>query len=206
MEVSLWNDLRPRAVSAQQLRFQERDALRVELLPDVAAGIPDVDYVDMPTFVELPIEFRDGVVEVDVYAELNGLWPEGARGFAGLAYRIQADAAAFECVYLRPSNGRRAPRPRQDRAIQYFTYPDFRFDRLRNQCPGCYEAGADIDIDEWIRLRLEVHGRQVRALVNDVVCLDLTQTLIADQPGTLGLFVDIGTVAYFADLRVSDLH
>ncbi len=48
---------------------------------------------------------------------------------------------------------------------------EFRFDRLRTEYPGRYEAAADIDTDEWIRLRIEVHGRLVRALVTGVVCL-----------------------------------
>jgi hypothetical protein len=37
------------------------------------------------------------------------------------------------------------PSPRDQRAIQYFAYPDWKLDRLREQYPdGNYEAGADI--------------------------------------------------------------
>ena len=36
-------------------------------------------------------------------------------------------------------------------AVQYFAYPDWKFDRLREEFPdGRYEAGADIGPDEWI--------------------------------------------------------
>jgi hypothetical protein len=195
---------RRRSVSAAVTDLDGRPAVRVELLDDVSrTGVPDVDYVDMPTFLELPIEFTDGVLEVDVLARLNGFWPEGARGFAGLAFHIQP-GGPFECVYLRPTNGTRAhaPSPRNERAIQYFAYPDWRFDRLRTERPGTYEASAPIDIDEWTTLRLEVAGDTLRALVNGESCLTVAPTLLPPGSGRVGLFVDIGTVASFADLRL----
>ncbi|MFZ1412615.1 MAG: hypothetical protein WAS07_14275 [Micropruina sp.] len=196
---------RLRSVSATHVVLDGRAALRVELLEDISRdGIPDRDYVDMPTLVELPIEFLDGMIEVDLLARLNGHWPEGARGFAGLAFHVQQEENSFECVYLRPTNGTRAhaPSPRNERAIQYFAYPDWRFERLRTERPGAYEAGAPIDIDEWITLRLDVAGDEVRALVNGEECLSVAPTLLHSEGGRIGLFVDIGTVAYFSDLRV----
>ena len=32
--------------------------------------------------------------------------PRSARGFVGIAFRVQDDASRFECFYLRPTNGR----------------------------------------------------------------------------------------------------
>jgi hypothetical protein len=192
-------------VSATQVEIDGRDAVRVELLEELSrTGIPDVDYVDMPTFLELPIDFLDGTIEVDLLAGINGFWPEGARGFAGLAFHIQADGP-FESVYVRPTNGTRAnpPSPRDQRAIQYFAYPDWRFERLRTEFPGTYESGAPIDLDEWIRLRLEVAGPEVRAFVNGQLCLAISPTLVPPTPGRIGLFVDIGTIAYFSNLQLT---
>lgn len=196
----------PRSVSAALAGIEDRQAIRVELLEQVSRhGTPDVDYVDMPTFLELPINFLDGVIEVDLRAQLNGYWPEGARGFAGLAYRIQPDTSKFEAVYLRPTNGTRAQAlsPRNQRAIQYFAYPDHRFEQLRTQHPGTYEAGAPIDIDEWITLRLVIHDRHLEAMVDGEPALDVSPTLIPAAHGQIGLFVDIGTIAYFTNLRVT---
>jgi hypothetical protein len=191
-------------VSVAEVEIDERAALRVELLDAVSRdGVPDVDYVDMPTFLELPVEFSVGVIEVDILARLNGFWPEGARGFAGLAFHVQS-RGQFECVYLRPANGTRAapPSPRNRRAIQYFAYPDWRFERLRTERPDVYEAAAPIDIDEWVTLRLEIGERAVLALVNGEQCLSVAPTLLDSNRGRIGLFVDIGTIGYFADLRI----
>jgi len=195
-----------RSVSATPAMIDGREAVRVELLESISAdGTPDVDYVDMPTFLELPLDFEDGTISVDIRAQLNGYWPDGARGFAGLAFRVQPGAASFESVYLRPTNGRRAgaPSPRDQRAIQYFAYPEWRFERLRTEYPGVYEAGADIDIDQWTTLRLEVDADRLDAYVDGVLTLAVDPTLLPPGRGRLGLFVDIGTVAYFSDLQVS---
>jgi hypothetical protein len=195
----------PRSVSATAAVVDGRESVRVELLESVSRdGLPDVDYVDMPTFLELPLEFEDGSISVDVRAQLNGYWPEGARGFAGLAFRVQPGAASFESVYLRPTNGRRAgaPSPRDRRAIQYFAYPDWRFDRLRTTYPEVYETGADIDIDRWVTLRVEVDADRLDAYVDGVLTLAVDPTLLPPRRGRIGLFVDIGTVAWFSNLQV----
>lgn len=195
----------PRSVSATAAVVDGRESVRVELLESVSRdGVPDVDYVDMPTFLELPLEFEDGSISVDVRAQLNGYWPEGARGFAGLAFRVQPGAAAFESVYLRPTNGRRAgaQSPRDRRAIQYFAYPDWRFERLRTTYPEVYETGADIDIDQWVTLRVEVDADRLDAYVDGVLTLAVDSTLLPPRRGRIGLFVDIGTVAWFSNLQV----
>ncbi|HEY3340263.1 MAG TPA: hypothetical protein VGK18_17320 [Propionicimonas sp.] len=195
-----------RSVSFTTGAVDGREAVRVELLDSVSRhGRPDVDYVDMPTFLELPLEFEDGSISVDIRAQLNGYWPEGARGFAGLAFRIQPGAARFESVYLRPTNGRRAgaPSPRDRRAIQYFAYPDWRFERLRTTYPEVYETGADIDIDRWTTLRVEVDADRLDAYVDDVLTLAVDPTLIPPRRGRIGLFVDIGTIAWFSNLQVT---
>jgi hypothetical protein len=195
-----------RSVSATPAVIDGREAVRVELLESISRdGVPDVDYVDMPTFLELPLAFEDGTISVDVRAQLNGYWPEGARGFAGLAFRIQPDAAEFESVYLRPTNGRHtgAPSPRDRRAIQYFAYPEWRFERLRTTYPGVYETGADIAIDRWTTLRLEVDADRLDAYVDGVLTLAVDPSLVVPRRGHIGLFVDIGTVAWFSNLQVS---
>ena len=64
---------RSRSVLAARADKDGRSALRVELLDELTRnGTPEVDYVDMPTFVELPIELVDGVIEVAILARLNG--------------------------------------------------------------------------------------------------------------------------------------
>ena len=191
-----------RGVLAVPASHEGRDALRVSLTPAVAAGGPGVDYVDQPTFVLLPIEFDRGVIEVDIAGSLLDDAPDYARGFAGLAFHIANDA--FESVYLRPINGLRAspPPPRDQRALQYFAYPEHPFDRLREERPGAYEAAADIGPGSWHRLRVEVAADAVTASVDATIVLRAAPLLPGARGGLIGLWVDIGTIACFANLVV----
>ena len=165
-----------------------------------------MDYVDQPTFVILPVMLRTGRITVDILSRLKSGAPEFARAFAGLAYHISDDCRAFESVYLRPLNGLKCapPPPRHKRAIQHFAYPDWPFDRLRERFPdNPHEASADIGPDEWIRLDLSIGEKSVTAQVNGTTVLSVTDTLVPAISGRVGLWVDIGTEAFFSNLTVS---
>jgi hypothetical protein len=196
-----------RAVTAVPAEVAGRSALRVELTDAVTLeGRPGVDYVDMPTFVIIPASFTNGTIEVNILSRLNGKGPADSRAFAGIAYRVTADGSRFEAVYLRPLNGQKTnpPRPRDQRAIQYFAYPDWKFDRLREQYPdGDYEAGADIGPDEWITLKLNIDDARLTATVNGTETLALSETKAAPVAGAVGLFVDIGSESFFSNLKIT---
>jgi hypothetical protein len=195
-----------RSVTAIPAEVAGRRALRVELTDAVTLkGQPGVDYVDMPTFVIIPGGFTNGTIEVDILSRLNGKGPADARAFAGVAHRVTADADRFEAVYLRPLNGRKAnpPSPRDQRAIQYFAYPYWKFDRLREQYPGDYEAGADIGPDEWITLTLDIDHTRLTATVDGTETLTLNETKAAPVAGAVGLFVDIGSESFFSNLKIT---
>src|SRR5690348_15088863 len=51
-------------------------------------------------------DLQDGAIECDVAGSPAAGASEGARGFIGIAFRVQADASKFELLYLRPTNGR----------------------------------------------------------------------------------------------------
>lgn len=195
----------PRSVTATPVTIDGRPALRVALIDEIARhGKPGVDYVDQPTFLQLPIPFSDGTIEVDVRSRLAPQAPDYARGFAGVAYRISARKDRFEAVYLRPLNGLKLapPAPRDRRAVQHFSYPAWPFDRLRETYPdGRFEAAADIGPDEWVRLRLDIDGSRCEVSVDGNIVLRV-ESLAPARAGDVGLFVDIGTEAFFADLGV----
>lgn len=128
---------------------------------------PAVIAVDEPTFVKLQrVHFKDGTITVQVLSRLLANAPDFARGFIGVAFRIHEDNAAFECIYLRPTNGRAEQQLRRNRAIQYFSFPDYKFDRLRNEAPGEYETYADMGLNEWIDIMIEVQGSQAKLFLN----------------------------------------
>ncbi len=167
---------------------------------------PAVVAVDEPTFVKLTgTEFTNGTIEIDVLSRLLEDAPDFARGFIGLAFRINADNSRFESIYLRPTNGRADDQVRRNRSTQYFSYPDFKFDRLRKDAPGKYESYADLALNEWITIRIVVRDDQAQLYVNQskhpvLVVTDLKHG--AKASGAIGLWVDVGTEGYFSNLRV----
>jgi hypothetical protein len=193
------------SVTARPAVAAGRLALRIELRDEVTAhGKPNVDYVDMPTFAALPVSFENGMISVDVLSRLNSKAPDYARAFAGLAYRIADDLSSFESVYLRPLNGigLDPPPPRDRRAAQYFAYPDWRFERLRGDYPdGRFEAAANIAPDTWMNLRLEINGETLGVHVDGKPIMAISQTKAGPKRGKIGLFVDIGTEAFFSNLE-----
>jgi len=169
---------------------------------------PRVQAVDEPTFAKLvDSDFKNGVIEVMVLSKLLADAPDFARGFIGVAFRIDESSSRFEGFYLRPTNARVADQLRRNRSIQYFSYPDFKFDRLRQEAPGEYESYADMGLNEWIRIKIEVKDEKARLYLNEsrqpaLVVNDLKHG--ADVSGCIGLWVDVGTDGYFTDLRIEN--
>ena len=168
---------------------------------------PAMTNADEPTYVKIKgAEFKDGTIEVNVLSRLLPTAAETARGFIGIAFRANADNSKFECIYIRPTNGRANDQVRRNHSIQYFSYPDFTFDRLRKEAPEKYESYADMGLNEWIKMKIVVKGTEAKLFLNDnkqpsLIVNDLKHG--ADLSGGIGLFVDNGTEGYFADLKIS---
>ena len=162
---------------------------------------------DEATYVKInDFNFKNGVIEVEVLSRLLPDAPAHARGFIGLAFRINKDDSKFESIYVRPTNSTADDQLRRNRTIQYFSYPNFKFTHSRATAPGQYESYAPIALDEWIKLKIEVNGDQAKLFINGseqpyLIVNDLKMG--ADQSGSLGLFVDIGTEGFFRNLKVS---
>ncbi len=167
---------------------------------------PKVIAVDEPTFVKIQnVDFTNGLIEVKVLSKLLPNAADSARGFIGLAFRINTDNTQFESIYIRPTNGRANVQLRRNRAVQYFSYPDFKYNVLRTIAPGMYESYADMGLNEWIQLKIEVANSQAKLYINNskqpvLIVNDLKHG--ANAAGAIGLFVDIGTEGYFKDLVV----
>lgn len=163
---------------------------------------------DEATFAKLiHSDFQDGVIEIKVLSRLLSNAPEHARGFIGLAFRINEANDSFESIYIRPTNGRSESQLRRNRSVQYFSYPDFKFDVSRKDFPGEYETYADMGLDEWIDLKIEVCGNQAKLFLNEQVQPTLIVNDLkkgADNHGSIGLWVDIGTEGFFRDLKITN--
>lgn len=187
-------------VSVSTQNLAGKSAVRVTKDPRITAD-------DEATFAKLVgSDFKNGIIEVKVLSRLLPDAPAHARGFIGVAFRIAPDNSRFESIYIRPTNGRAEDQVRRNRATQYFSYPDFKFDRLRKEAPGQYESYADMTLNEWIALKIEVNGSKAKLYVNGsaqpvLVVNDLKHG--PDSSGAIGLWVDIGTEGYFAELSIT---
>jgi hypothetical protein len=168
---------------------------------------PAIKEPDQPTFVRLKdVEFKDGTIEASVLSKLVPNAPELARGFIGVAFRIDDANSKFECIYIRPTNGRADDQVRRNHSIQYFSYPDYKFQRLRKEAPEQYESYADMGLNEWINMRIVVKGAQAKLFLNEnkqpsLIVNDLKHG--ADASGAIGLWVDVGTEGYFSNVKIS---
>jgi hypothetical protein len=166
-----------------------------------------VSTVDEPTYAKLTdLDFQDGSIEVKMYSQIQNPAPfPGAQGFIGVAFRINEDDSGYESIYLRPRVGRSDNQLLRNHTVQYYAYPDYKFERLRKEAEGKYETAAPVNINEWITLRIEVKGEKAELFVNNAQY----STFIVDKMkgktthGFIGLWVDIGTVGYFRDLKVT---
>ena len=162
--------------------------------------------VDEPTYAKLiNLDFENGVIEVKMLSQIQDPSPfQGAQGFIGVAFRISENDSAFESIYLRPRAGRSDNQRARNHTVQYFAYPDYKFDRLRKEAEGMYETTAPVAINEWITMRIEVNGEKVYMFINDAKY----STFVVEKMkgttthGSIALWVDIGTIGYFKDLKV----
>lgn len=166
-----------------------------------------VELVDEPTYAKLPdMNFKNGEISVKVYSQLLPKAPEYARGFIGLAFRINEDDTQFESFYIRPTNGRTDDPIRKLHAVQYFSYPDYKFHILRESHPNLYEAPADIGLNEWIDLKLIVEGEKASIYINhsDEPALVVNDLKHDVSSGSIALWSEVGTDGYFKDLTITE--
>jgi hypothetical protein len=192
--------LQPVLVNMSITNIDGKKAVRVSM--DTAT-----EGADLPTFVRLnnTDDFSNGTIEVMLLSRLLPTADANARGFIGIAFRINKDNSRFESIYIRPTNGRAEDQVRRNHSTQYFSYPDYKFDRLRKEAEGKYESYADMGLNEWIKMKIVVKNAQAKLYLNDTpqpVLIVNDLKLGAANSGAIGLFVDTGTDAFFRDIKV----
>jgi len=183
-------------VVPQTATFKEHKALRLVQTPHpTREGVALVNGV----------EFKNGTIEVDLAGLPGTDSGEGARGFVGIAFRSAAHAEAFECFYIRPTNGRAADQLRRNHSTQYVSEPQFPWQKLRAENPGVYESYVDLETGAWTHLRLDVDGVRAQLFVNGapqpaLIVNDLKRGVVSGQ---VGLWIGSGTEAYFRNLQIA---
>jgi hypothetical protein len=186
-----------RNVKAEAVTFKGRQALRVTEAPQAAGE----DRLAVLTKVLM----QDGTIEVDLAGEPGAGAMQGARGFVGVAFRVAPDLSRFECIYLRPTNGRAEDQVRRNHSVQYISFPGFPWQKLRKEEPEKYESYVDLVPGEWTKMKIEVRGERARLYVHGAgqPALLVNDLKLGAGKGAVGLWIGPGTIAHFANLRVT---
>jgi len=149
--------------------------------------------------------FHNGTIELNVAGQPASGSPEAARGFVGIAFRVQASGGKMEVIYLRPTNGRADDQLRRNHSVQYESEPDWPWSRLRDETPGVYESYVDLEGGGWAKYRIVVKGTRAELYVNGATqpCLIVKDLKLGDVSGGIALWIGPGTESWFADLEVT---
>ena len=154
------------------------------------------------------LDFSSGTIEAEIAGTPGPGAGAGARGFVGIAFRLQKDLKTYDAFYLRPTNGRAEDQERRNHAAQYIYHPDWPWFRLRKETPSRYEAYVDLVPGTWTKVKIEVRGERARLYVHDqeqptLVVNDVNTG--AQGKGAIALWLGPGTIAHFRNLKVSSL-
>jgi len=144
------------------------------------------------------LEFGEGTLEID----LKGKGKQ-QRSFVGVAFNV-ADGRTFEAVYFRPFNFVKKDKTFRDRAVQYVSWPDHPWERLRSEHPRVFESAIKPVPDPagWFHARVEVKKHKVSVWVDNSKepCL-IVDRLTGREKGKVGLWVD-SHEAWFSNLTI----
>lgn len=186
-------------VTAERVEYRGKPALRLVEAAGVGEAAETLAVVGGNPF-------RDGTIELELAgAPRAGSEAGGARGFVGVAFRLQRDPLRYECFYLRPTNGRAEDQLRRNHSTQYVSHPDYPWDRLRKESPGVYESYVDLVPAEWTRVRIVVSGTEARLYVHgaEQPALIVKDLKHGASEGAVALWIGPGTEAHFSGLRVT---
>ena len=148
--------------------------------------------------------FQDGTIDADFALKITT--PPGIRmpGFVGIAFRARQDASRYELVYLRPGNANASDQAMRNHSVQYVSEPDFDWDKLRREWPWVYESHADLSLETWTHLRIEVKGRSAKLYLNgsEKPSLVVDGLKGEDLRGSVALWPYAGEEAYFSNVHI----
>jgi hypothetical protein len=201
--------LRLHNVTAQPATLQGKKGLRVTISDEAVRRLQGMTPAEQAQVQQLAliegVDFSNGVIQAEIAGVPAPGAPEGARGFVGIAFRLQNDMKTYDAFYLRPTNGRADDQERRNHAAQYISHPDWPWSRLRQETPSRYEAYVDLMPDVWTKIKIDVRGDHARLYVHDQEQPTLVVNDVktgAQGRGAVALWLDGGTVAHFRNLTV----
>jgi hypothetical protein len=184
----------PHKVKLESVDYQGKRAVKITEEGEVANGEAYAVVKDTA--------FHNGAIAVELAGRPAGSAGGGARGFIGIAFRLQN--GKFEYIYLRPTNGRADDQVRRNHSTQYSAHPDFSFAVSRQQAPEKYESYVDLEPGVWTRYRITVEGTKARLFVHGATepSLIVNDLKLGDSSGAVALWIGPGTEGYFTGLEI----
>jgi sugar lactone lactonase YvrE len=157
----------------------------------VLADAEIVEHLGRPSLAGMAyldgVEFSNGVIEVDIAVD-------GRRAYPGINFRMQSPAA-YERLYVRPHRAGLYPD-----AIQYTPVIN-RIAGWQLYSGEGFTASAEIEENQWTRLRIEVLGTRAKVYWGDMVtpALEINELQHGISSGTIGLMCQRDGSAYFSN-------
>jgi hypothetical protein len=197
--------LRFHNVTAEPSVLQGKKGLRATISEETLRRMQRTQQYAQGLVLIEDLDFSNGVIEAEIAGALAPGAGGEARGFVGIAFRVQEDLETYDAFYLRPTNGRADDQERRNHSVQYISLPEWPWHRLRKETPSKYESYVDLVPGTWTKIKIEVRGEQARLYVHD----NEQPTLIvedvksgANGRGGVALWLEPGTVAHFRNLTV----
>jgi hypothetical protein len=195
-QIGISESLQPQGVKAETVEYKARKAIKLTEAPGAQS---DGQMCGLKGET-----IQDGTIELWLSGEPAPGAITGARGFVGVAFRVQGPNK-YEAFYLRPTNGRAPDQVRRNHSAQYISHPDYPWQRLRKEFPEKYESYVDLQPAEWTRVKIVVKGKTAQLFVHgaDQPTLIVNDLFLGEAPGGVALWIGPGTVAHFADFKLT---
>ena len=201
--------LRQHNVAAGPALLHGKKGVRVTISDETRRRLPSMTPDELSQLEQLAaidgLEFGDGIIEAEIAGAPGPDAGDAARGFVGMAFRLQKDMRTYDAFYLRPTNGRAEDQERRNHAVQYVSHPDWPWFRLRKETPSKYESYVDLQPNVWTKIKIDVRGSSARLYVHDQEQPTLVVNDLKTGPqgrGAVALWLGPGTVAHFRNLNI----
>ena len=152
------------------------------------------------------LEFGDGTIAAEIAGDVQPGAAEGARGFVGIAFRLQPDLRTYDAFYLvQPTAGQTIKFAATTRPRTSHT-PSGRGPGSVRSSPRSTSRYVDLVPGAWTAVKIDVRGARAALYVHDMKEPTLIVNDLKTGPqakGAVALWLDAGTVAHFRNLTVS---
>src|SRR5581483_4504685 len=160
VNVANLNQLELHLVKAEAVTYRGVKAVRV-----TDAAEHDTDETSRMAVMK-GLQLKDATVDLKLTGDTVPGAPETYRGFVGLAFRVNGDVSRYECIYLRPKNGRAVDPVERGHSTQSISVPGYPWEKLRAETPGKYESYVDLVPGQWTDVQITFAGKEARLYVN----------------------------------------